>query len=65
MIELTTLAGKKFWLNPHQIETVERNPDTTLHMLSGNRIIVREDIDTLRALIMDYRRSIGGFAESA
>ena len=65
MIELTQLSGKTFWVNPHQIETAESTPDTTLHMLSGNRIVVREDIDTLRARIVEYRRKIAGFGEQA
>ncbi|HUX42261.1 MAG TPA: flagellar FlbD family protein [Rectinemataceae bacterium] len=65
MIELTQLSGKTFWVNPHQIETVESTPDTTLHMLSGNRIVVREDIETLLARIVEYRRGIGAFAEHA
>lgn len=64
MIELTQLSGKVFWINPHQIETVESTPDTTLHMISGNRIVVREDVDTLRARVVAYRRSIAGFADS-
>jgi flagellar protein FlbD len=58
---LTQLSGKVFWLNPHQIEYVERNPDTTIVMLSGKRIVVKEDIDTLAGRIVAYRRLIGAF----
>jgi len=65
MIELTHLGGKTFLVNPHQIESVESNPDTTLHMLSGNRIVVREDLATFRALIVAYRRSITSFGASS
>jgi flagellar protein FlbD len=64
LIELTLLSGKKFFLNPHQIETAESNPDTTLHLLSGKSIVVKEDMASLRALVVDYRRSIGAFAEA-
>lgn len=63
MIELTQLSGKTFWINPHQIETVDCNPDTTLHMLSGNRIVVREDIGTFLSRVVAYRRSIASFAD--
>ncbi len=59
MIELTQLSGKQFWLNPHQIETMERNPDTTLIMIDGKRILVREDVPTVIARIVAYRRSLG------
>jgi flagellar protein FlbD len=61
MIELTQLSGRTFWLNPHQIEYVEKNPDTTLTMLSGKRIVVREDVATLVERIVAYRRQIGAF----
>lgn len=63
MIELTQLSGRAFWVNPHQIETAESTPDTTLHMLSGNRIVVREDMATLRSRIVEYRRSIAAFGD--
>ncbi len=61
MIELTQLSGKTFWLNPHQIEYAEVNPDTTLTMLSGKRIVVREPVAVLLERIVVYRRQIGAF----
>ncbi len=61
MIELTRLDGKPFYLNPHQIEYVECNPDTTLVMLSGKRLVVREDYQSLLQRIIEYRRLIGAF----
>ena len=43
MIRVTRLDGNEYFVNPHQIEYIECNPDTTLIMLSGKRLIVRED----------------------
>ena len=59
MVEVTRLDGKVFYINPHQIEYVECNPDTTLVMLSGKRLVVREDYQTLFSRIVEYRRLIG------
>ncbi len=59
MVEVTRLDGKTFYVNPHQIEYVECNPDTTLVMLSGKRLVVREDYQTLFQRIVEYRRLIG------
>jgi len=59
MIELTQLSGKKFWLNPHLIESMERNPDTTLALTDGKRIIVKEDAEEVIRRVLAYRRSIG------
>jgi flagellar protein FlbD len=59
MIEVTRLDGKTYYVNPHQIEYVECNPDTTMVMLSGKRLVVREDYQTLFTRIVEYRRLIG------
>ena len=61
MIPVTRLDGKEFYVNPHQIEYIESNPDTTLIMLSGKRLVVREDYQSVFERIVDYRRLIGAF----
>ena len=61
MIELTQLSGKVFYLNPHQIEYMESNPDTTIHMLSGKHIIVKETVSEVIERIVAYRSLIGAF----
>lgn len=61
MIEVTRLDGQRYYVNPHQIEYVEQNPDTTLIMLSGKRLVVREDYQTVFNEIVEYRRLIGAF----
>ena len=58
---LTKLNGDGFEVNPHMIEYIENTPDTTLTMLSGKRLIVREDTETVLQRIIDYRRLIGAF----
>jgi flagellar protein FlbD len=47
MIRVTRLDGKVYYVNPHQIEYIEENPDTTLIMLSGKRLVVREDYQSI------------------
>lgn len=61
MIELTQLSGTIFWVNPHQIEYIEKKPDTTLVMQSGKRIVVRDGVETVIERIIAYRRLIGAF----
>ncbi|MGI9256281.1 MAG: flagellar FlbD family protein [Salinispira sp.] len=61
MIEVTRLDGTVYFVNPHQIECIERNPDTTLIMLSGKRLIVKETQKTMLDRIVEYRSQIGGF----
>ncbi|MDR0378140.1 MAG: flagellar FlbD family protein [Spirochaetaceae bacterium] len=61
MIKVTRLDGKEYYINPHQIESLETRPDTTLLMLSGKYVVVREPADEVVDRIVAYRRRIGGF----
>lgn len=61
MIKVTKLDKTEFYVNPHHIEYIELNPDTTLVMLSGKRLVVQEDYQTIFDRIIDYRKKIGIF----
>ena len=61
MIKVTRLNGKEYYINPHQIEYIEIRPDTTLMMLSGNSVVVKEGVDEVIDRIVEYRKRIGGF----
>ena len=58
MIEVTRLNGVKYWVNPHQIESIEQNPDVTLVMLSGKTLVINEKPDEVIEKIIAYRRKI-------
>jgi flagellar protein FlbD len=55
MIKVTRLDGMEYYLNPHQIECIEINPDTTLVMQSGKHYIIREEADAVLEKIIAYR----------
>lgn len=61
MVKVTQLNGRVYYVNPHQIEHIELNPDTTLVMLSGKRLVVKEDYQSIFDSIIEYRRLIGAF----
>ncbi|MDR2601848.1 MAG: flagellar FlbD family protein [Spirochaetaceae bacterium] len=61
MIKVTRLDGVEYWLNPHQMESIECKPDTTILMLSGKHVIVKEKADVILQRIIDYRKRIGFF----
>ena len=61
MIKVTRLNGNEYYINPHQIESIEIHPDTTLLMLSGKYVVVLEKVEELINRIVEYRRRIGGF----
>lgn len=59
MIAVTRLDGKEYFINPHQIETIEAQPDTTFTLLSGKKIVVKEPVDEVLKRIAEYRRRLG------
>ena len=61
MVKITRLNGTEYYINPHQIESVEIHPDTTLLMLSGKHVVILEKVEELIDQIVEYRRKIGGF----
>jgi flagellar protein FlbD len=61
MIQVTRLNGVEYYINPHQVESIEVHPDTTLLMLSGKHVVVKETVEEIIGRIVDYRRQIGAF----
>lgn len=53
------LDGKKYWVNPHMIESMETNPDLTLTMLSGKKIVLKNQPSEVIEKIIEYRKQIG------
>ena len=58
MITVTRLNGKQFVVNAEVIRTVESNPDTTIILMNGDHIIVKEDMSRVVELAIDYGRSL-------
>jgi flagellar protein FlbD len=58
MVELTRLNGHRIVVNCDLIKLAEATPDTTLTLVTGEKLIVRESCDVLSALILDYHSSI-------
>lgn len=61
MIEVTKLNGETYYVNPHQIEYITAQADVTLVMLSGKRLVVKEDYQSVFNRIVEYRSLIGAF----
>lgn len=59
MIDVIRLDGEKYWVNPHMIESMDSLPDTTLTMLSGKKLIVKNSPQEVIDKIIAYRKKIG------
>lgn len=58
MITVTRLNGKQFVINADLIKVVEENPDTTLRLTTGDTMIVKETMQEVVELAIDYGRSL-------
>lgn len=58
MIKLTRLNNHVVAINPDHIGWADATPDTTLFMISGEKIIVRETLDELIAQVVEFRRRV-------
>lgn len=61
MIVLHRLNGERFVLNAELIRTIEQRPDTTISLTTGDRLVVREELDEVVDLAIDYGRSLRAF----
>ncbi|MBL9094117.1 MAG: flagellar FlbD family protein [Planctomycetaceae bacterium] len=57
MIKVTNLAGEPFLLNAEMVRYVEARPDTFVTMSQGERIVVRESMDEVLRLCLEYQRA--------
>ncbi len=58
MIDLTRLNGTRIVINCDLIKFAEAAPDTTLTLVTGEKLIVREGLDELTASIIAYRGEV-------
>lgn len=58
MIAVTRLSGKQFIINAELIRTVEANPDTTITLINGDHLIVKESMEQVVHLAVEYGRSL-------
>lgn len=58
MISVTRLNGKKLVVNAELIRTVESNPDTTITLINGDHILVKEPMSRVVELAIEYGRNL-------
>jgi flagellar protein FlbD len=58
MIQLTRLNNQPLVLNSDLIKFVEQAPDTVITLVTGEKIVVRENVAQLLDRILQFRRSV-------
>ncbi|MBB6146548.1 flagellar protein FlbD [Silvibacterium bohemicum] len=65
MIELTRLNGVPMALNSDLIQFIESSPDTTLTLITGEKLVVRESREQIIECTVLYRARLIGEAARA
>ncbi|HLQ73866.1 MAG TPA: flagellar FlbD family protein [Bacillota bacterium] len=59
MIKLTRLNNETFMLNGLMIEQIQSYPDTTITLINGKKIVVKNPEEEVVALIEQFYQTIG------
>ncbi len=58
MITITKLNNVEIIINSDLIECIEKNPDTTISMTTGRKIIARESVDEIIDRIVSFKKRL-------
>lgn len=58
MIRLTKFSGEEFWVNPDVVKYLEEGGDTIVYLTTGERLLVKEEIEEIRSGFLEYKRHI-------
>ena len=62
MIPVTRLNGKPFVVNAEHIRYIEKTPDTMITLMNGDKVMIRESLEDVVKLAMQYQRQIRIFS---
>ncbi|MFP4016768.1 MAG: flagellar FlbD family protein [Halanaerobiales bacterium] len=60
MIKIIKMDGEEIVVNAELIETVKATPDTVIHLTTGKRILVLDEVDEIIDKVIEYKRKIMG-----
>jgi flagellar protein FlbD len=61
MIALTKLNKQRVIINAELIKFIEQTPDTMITLINGDHLMVRETVQEVVDMAIDYARQIRGF----
>jgi len=64
MITVTRLDGVRVLLNHELIETIQQTPDTTVSLINGATLLVRDTPEDMVQRIIDFKQKLVGWSRS-
>ncbi|MCK9223986.1 MAG: flagellar FlbD family protein [Candidatus Muirbacterium halophilum] len=62
MLKVTELNGHDYYINPDQIEKIDKNPDTVITLITGKKLVVKETPEYIVDKYIEVKRKIFGIA---
>jgi flagellar protein FlbD len=59
MIRVTRFNDSELVVNAELIEFVEATPDTVITLTNGKKLLVKESVEEVFDLVLNYRRKVG------
>ena len=58
MFKLIKFSKEELWVNPEVIKHLEAGGDTIVTLMNGERLFVREKVEQIRRLFLEYKNEI-------
>ena len=62
MIQVTRLDKRTIVINADLIESIEETPDTIVSLTTGRKMMVRESLEEVMRLVLEYRGRVPVYA---
>lgn len=62
MLKVTELNGHDYYINPDQIEKIDKNPDTVITLITGKKLVVKETPEYIVDKYIEVKRKIFSIA---
>ncbi len=56
MFKLTKFTGDEFYINPDHIKYIVDGGDTVVHLITGERLLVKDSVEEIQAKFEAYKR---------
>lgn len=63
MIKLKRLNGDQIVLNADLIELVESTPDTLIHLTTGKKLMVRDEVEEVISRVIEFKRNCNAWLD--
>lgn len=58
MVKITKLNGKEIYVNSDLIEFIETTPDTIITLITGKKVLVKDNVQDLLERIVDFKQKV-------